>query len=360
MVEKIYWRQVWGLAALIGAIVFCWMAYGFYQPLILTRLGFGELAAVLGIFQGLLGAAIEPFVGLFADRYAHKLGQRLPFITIGITLAGLIFVVLSWLLAMDLPLGIRWIVPVLMTGWTLAMIAFRGPAVALLVQMAPTQVLPQANSILILVFSIVGALGPVFSNIIATMGAPLTFLLGAVILAIGRWLLAKEPPELILLASPNHSPPYLEILRIYCVGIFCGVLVNLLLRWCPLQIAPELNGIEPNILTAIILAIAAIAVFPTKGWVQRWGIYRSMKISTGTIMGLLILAPFVPTSGLGVCYLLLAGLAFCLLSLAQIPWVLGRLSQSGLATGLYFGGMGLATALVSVLLFSGQIPYVAQ
>jgi MFS family permease len=281
MVERIYWRQVWGLAALVGAIVFCWMAYGFYQPLVLTRLGFGELAIWLGIFQGVLGAALEPFIGLFADRYAHKLGQRLPFITIGITLAGLIFVVLSWLLAIDLPLSIRWIVPLLMTGWILAMIVFRGPAVALLVQMAPTQVLPQASSILILVFSIVGALGPVFGKIIVWIGAPATFLLGAAVLAIGRWLLAAAPPKSVV-PSPILDPLlYLEVIRIYSVGMICGLLVNLLLRWSPQLLAPQLSGIEPNVLTAIILGIAAISVLPAQGLVQRWESNRAMQIAVG-------------------------------------------------------------------------------
>jgi MFS family permease len=356
MVERIYWRQVWGLAALVGAIVFCWLAYGFYQPIILTRLGFGELAGVLGVFQGLLGAVAEPFAGLVADRYAQKIGQRLPLITMGMTLAGLIFIILSWLLAIDLPAGVRWVIPVLMTFWVLAMIVFRGPAVALLVKMAPTKVLPQANSILIFTFSIVGALAPVFDKFIAWVGAPITFLLGAAVLALGRWLLAVEPPQLpLVITTTSRSQQYPEMLRIYSTGLICGILSNLLLRWSPWIMATKLGGVEPNTLTATILAISALSVLFTKNWVQRWGNYRSMLVAIGIIAGLLVIAPIVPNLVLVVGYLLIAGLAFCLLSLAQIPWALGQLSQPGLATGLYFGGMGLATAIVSGLLLNWQI-----
>jgi hypothetical protein len=90
--HRVLWRQVWGLAALLAAIVFSWMAYSFYQPVILTNLGFIELAQSLGIIQGFLGAAIEPLAGIMSDRSMHKIGSRLPGIAVGITLAGLLFV----------------------------------------------------------------------------------------------------------------------------------------------------------------------------------------------------------------------------------------------------------------------------
>ncbi len=59
----ILWRQVWGLAGLLAAIIFSWMIYSFYQPKILQKLEFVELAGWLGIIQGLLTTVIEPFVG---------------------------------------------------------------------------------------------------------------------------------------------------------------------------------------------------------------------------------------------------------------------------------------------------------
>jgi hypothetical protein len=350
MVERVYWRQVWGLAIFVGATTFCWLAYGFYQPLILTQLGFTELASTLAIFQGLLGAIVEPGSSFLADRYANKIGHKLPLITIGITLAGLIFVVMSGLLTMQIPVNLRWIVPVLMTVWTLAMIVFRGPAVALLVQMVPTQTLPQANSILIWVVSVVGAVAPVFDKIIAWLGAPLTFLLGAVILAGGRFCLTITPPNLTAQIPKTQLPQYPAMLRLYGIGLICGILVNLLLRWSPQFLLAKLGGTEVNTLTAIMLGISPLWVWFVKGWVQRWGTVRSMQSATGLIVILLLLAPLIPTGGLAIGYLILAGLAFCLLSSAQIPWVLQQLAQPRLATGLYLGGMGLATAIVSMLL----------
>jgi MFS family permease len=350
MVERVHWRQVWGLAIFVGATTFCWLAYGFYQPLILTQLGFTELASTLAIFQGLLGAIVEPGAGFLADRYVNRVGHKLPLITSGVTLAGLIFVALSGLLITQIPVDLRWIVPVLMTVWTLAMIVFRGPAVALLVQMVPAQKLPHANGILVWVVSLVGAIAPVFDKLIAWIGSPLTFLLGAIILALGRFCLTTTPPKLTVEIQIPRSQQYPEMLRLYSIGLICGVLVNLLLRWSPQMLTTKLGGVEINTLTAIILGISALWVWFVKTWVQCWGNVRSMQVATGLIVILLFLAPVMATGGIAIGYLILAGLAFCLLSSAQIPWVLQQLAQPRLATGLYFGGMGLATAIVSMWL----------
>jgi MFS family permease len=74
------------LAALLAAIIFSWMAYGFYQPRILEKLGFIGIASSLGVLQGLLGAVVEPCVGGISDRVMRRVGSRLPMIAAGVTL----------------------------------------------------------------------------------------------------------------------------------------------------------------------------------------------------------------------------------------------------------------------------------
>jgi MFS family permease len=188
---KIMWQQVWGLAALLAAITFSWIAYGFYQPIILARIGFVDLAIWLGIFQGLLGAIVEPIVGWFSDRILGRFGSRLPQVVVGVTLAGLIFVIASWLVETQLSEGMRWIVPVMMTMWVIAMIIFREPAIALLQGFAPTSQLPQANAILALVLAITSATSPILGLIPKQIGASMTFILGAIALLIASVLFRR-------------------------------------------------------------------------------------------------------------------------------------------------------------------------
>ncbi len=366
--HRIRWQQVWGLAAMVAAIVFSWMAYGFYQPVILNQLGFTELADSLAIIQGFLGAAIEPWVGAISDRFLYRVRGRLPMIATGVTLAGLLFVVIGLLLLGNLPLGLRWIVPVLMTFWVIAMIIFRGPAVALLRQWLPIEDLPAANSIITLVFGLVSAMNPVFSRIIGFLGSGITFLLGAIILILGAALLwsvqlhSTLGPMLISIDGPQvlSSPTGLQKsrIKIFLVGLITGLLVNMSLRISPQFLHQTLTAIAPEYLAAAMLLIAAGVALPLGRYVRAGRLNQTMG------MGLIAILTAIGASGisshplLAIVVLAVSGVALGLLFITQIPWCLKMLppARAGLATGLYFGGMGAATALLSLLLQHCQLP----
>ena len=335
--HRVLWRQVWGLAALLAAIVFSWMAYSFYQPVILTKLGFVELAQSLGIIQGFLGAAIEPLAGIMSDRLMHRIGSRLPGIAVGITLAGLLFVATGLLLHSNIPLGLRWIVPVLMTFWVIAKIVFRGPVVSLLRQFAPTESLPVANSILTFVVGLVGAIAPIFSRAIEFLGAANTFLLGAVMLMGGAILLWSADPQVtinsdidistqLLIAHPHNRQlqstrdRQLEWLRIFGIGCIAGLLVNILLRICSQKLHANLEIISPEYIAAGILLVCAIVATPLAQRVRKWGRNRSMVISLlFIIVAFLLRFVSIPLVSIGLAIAIFSGIAMGLLLVAQIP-----------------------------------------
>jgi hypothetical protein len=297
--HRVLWRQVWGLAALLTAILFSWMAYGFYQPVLLTKLGFIELAQNLGIIQGFLGAIIEPIVGAMSDRWMHRVGSRLPIISVGVTLAGSLFVIIGLLLHGEIPLDLRWIIPVLMTFWVISMIIFRGPAIALLRQFSPTVALPAANSVLTIVFGLVGAIGPVFGLIIKILGAANTFLFGAVMLAVGMVILQSSNPNSMVnpeISSSNSivieidsrtqssSRQSIKYLQIFGVGLGSGFIVNILLRVCPQKLHETLPNISPEYIAAVILLICAVAAIPLQRQIKDWELDRSMAIGLLSIV----------------------------------------------------------------------------
>jgi hypothetical protein len=83
-----------------------------------------------------------------------------------------------------------------------------------------------------------------------------------------------------------------------------------------------------------------------------------MLISLVAIVVCLGLALLHPPGIIVVALIIIAGGAFGLVFDSQIPLVLGMLpgDRTGLATGLYFGGMGAATAILSISLQqSGKI-----
>jgi MFS family permease len=354
---EILWRQVWGLAALLAAIILSWMAYGFYQPIILQQLDFVELAGWLGIVQGLLVAIIEPLIGRFSDRLQQRLGSRLPMISMGVVLAGLIFVTVSLLVERNLPVGIRWIFPVLMTAWVIATIIFRGPAIALLTQFAPLTELPQANAILVFVLGLVGAIGVMWDTLLYSMGASVTFLVGAIALILGAYMLRLFTPQqsfnvLTLNQDPSAKTPTVLLMLIFAIGLATGFEVNLLLSIFPQELQTQLPGLKVDFITAEILLVSAIASIPVSEWTAELGANKSMLLGVGTMTGLMGLTLLNDHNIIVVGLILAFGISLSIVLISIIPLVLSKIHplQAGLGTGLYFGGSAGGTAMVSLLM----------
>jgi Major Facilitator Superfamily len=353
-VASIRWRSVGGLSAILMATTLSWMAYGLFQPQILQELGFVRLAAWLGVIQGLLGVGIEPMVGGWSDQIQQRYGSRLPLITSGVVLAGLIFAILAILLQGQIPAALRWIVPVLMSLWVVATIIFRGPVIALLRQAAPFEALPVANIALTAGFGIVGALEPLLSTALRTIGTSATFLLGAIILTIGATVLYTSAPPAVLFASvPVTRTAIAPQRQAAMFGLGCGVglEMNLLLRLFPQGLAVNDVALPPNWIAAIILFISALVAAP----LGLLAAHRSVKYALlGGLFGILVCLGILPFHPGGLLYwgvIALAGFSFGLVFESQIPLTLGLVpaDRAGLGTGLYFGGIGAATAGLSTL-----------
>jgi MFS family permease len=370
--RKILWQQVIGLGAMLAAIIFAWMIYEFYQPLILKNMGFVELAAWLGVIQGVLVAGVEPVVGGLSDRIMRLVGSRLPIIAIGVTIAGSIFLIVSWLVDGNLPDGVRWLVPILMTAWVIAMIVFRGPAIAILQQLAPTEFLPQANSLLVFVFALVGACHPIITSLLKNSGAGKAFIFGAVGLLIGATWLWRASPKYL---SPSRSDisqgssaigaSARSIFLTFLIGMGAATEVNLMMAVVPRVLSqPSSLNLNGEYTASAILLIAAIATLALGRLVSKLGSRRSMQIGlciVSVAIAISFLRPTIFGSNLifELFYIFLAGIAFGLVFISMIPFALAMLpnGNEGLATGLYFGGGGLATALLNgfVLYFGSQL-----
>jgi MFS family permease len=355
--REILRRQVWGLAALLAAIVLSWMAYVFYQPKILKELEFVELAGWLGILQGLLCAIIEPLSGGISDRIQQRLGSRLPMISVGVVLAGAIFMIVSLLTEHNLPIGIRWVIPVLMTAWVIAMMIFRGPAIALLTQFAPTTELPQANAILVLVVGTVGAIGSLFNAVLYSIGASIAFMIGAIALMLGAYILQ--------LFTPKHSlNPYIRhqdqlaaatpklLMLIFAIGLATGFEVSLLFSIFPQELQTQLPGLSVEFIASEIFLVSAIASVPLGDLATDLGANKSILLGLGSMTGLMGLTVLNDSYILAIALILAFGVSFSLVFISIIPLVLGKIpaNQAGLGTGLYFGSSAGGTAIVSLLI----------
>lgn len=367
--DRILWRQVWGLAALLAAVLLSFLAYGLYQSRILADLGFVGLAAHLGILQGCLAAILEPLVGGFSDCLLDRYGSRLPQITAGVTLAGLLFIGLALLLQPQMPLIVQACIPILMTIWVIAMVIFRGPAIGMLMQFAPLQQLPQANAVFILTLGLMGAIAPLLQKFMLQFGASLTFILGAIALTLAALLFANsvslrpQPPRIAPI-PPRRFMVALAWLT-FVVGLATGLIMQLLWATFPPLFSQQLLNhrieLAPEIVTSLLLFICALTAVPLGNLITQqgaiWGIQRGLSAIALLMFSGLAVQRLMSSIAFTLVFMFAFGIALGLTFVSTIPYALSIVppQKAGLGTGLYFGGSGLAASLGMLMMQGGRL-----
>jgi hypothetical protein len=171
--SKILWLQVWGLAAVQGAIALAWVIYALYIQKLLTQVGLpATLAAGLLLLENCLAAIMEPLMGSFSDQTQRWMGNRFPFIAVGMISASALFIAIPLVAIWGNAAGpmIQGMLTATLVAWAIAMAMFRSPALSLLGQYALASQLPQATSILTLVGAVAGAMAPLASGWILGVG----------------------------------------------------------------------------------------------------------------------------------------------------------------------------------------------
>lgn len=361
--KAILWQQLWGLAILQAAISFSWTVYFFSQAPILKKFGFGYLIPTLYIASGALGGIIEPLVGWHSDKIQHKLGSRFPMINLGVILTSLIFLTVAFGLQTNIVASFAWIVPTLMLFWIASMKLFQTPAISLMWRYAPPQQLPFANSSIILVFGLVGALAPFVTQMITHFGFALTFTLGGVVLFIAATMMRRLTPVFIQAPSESTmqareivSTPVIIFVLIFIVG-FCLQLTTAPIYYiAPAAIQKQLLGkVNIEYITAGILLVTGVMAIPLGKWASKVGIHFSLLLGFILMAGFLGLQLITTHMHWLFAVLLMIGLGIgaSLIYNAGIPFALTAVSgtRASLGTGLFYGGGGTAYAILAYFRF---------
>ncbi|MEB1808950.1 MAG: MFS transporter [Bacillaceae bacterium] len=122
----------YGKIAVIGsgflALTLVWTIYNTFMPLILGD--YIESSAIRGAIMGidnLLAVLLIPVIGAWSDRVNSPLGQRLPFIAIGMPLAAITFALLPFVSGIGL-----FILLAIDIVFLLAMTVYRAPVISLM------------------------------------------------------------------------------------------------------------------------------------------------------------------------------------------------------------------------------------
>lgn len=372
--SSIAWAPVWGLALVQGAISLLWVIYNLYLGQLLTGLGFPlALAATLLIIENLLAIVMEPLMGTFSDRMQHRIGTRLPIISLGVLLAAGIFVLLPTALVWGQG-PLRWGLPLLLVAWALAMTVFRSPAMSLLGRYAIGTRLPQAASILTLVGGLAGAMGPLANQFILGLGPWVAFTAGSAVLLLAAIALGMTQPNGIASvdkvsleqaarpAAQRSEPsaersPWTGLALVFGAGVGVALGFRLVMTALPMAIDQRVpEGNTALVLGSLFVALALTAL-PAGQLAMRLGNRRAMILGLSAMAGLAIAIGILSSTLVGILLAALFGASLSLVSNGTLPFALGMVSpaRAGLGTGIYFSGGALAASLGGMLLGNGGL-----
>ncbi|UJW56163.1 MFS transporter [Bacillus sp. A116_S68] len=194
-------RISYGKIAVIGcgffALTLIWTFYNAYMPLILGD--FIESRAIRGGIMGLdnvLAVLLIPIIGAWSDRVKTPLGNRLPFLIVGMPLAALFFMLIPYSAKSTL-----WLLLMVDILFLLAMTIYRAPVIALMPDHTPPEKRSSANGII----NVMGGIGA----IIALFGLSQLYRLNNTypFLVAGGLLLLSF---MLLYLIVDRKPPYAE------------------------------------------------------------------------------------------------------------------------------------------------------
>lgn len=351
----ILWLQVWGLAAVQGAIILCWIIYNLYLPKLLVSYGFPESLAVgIIIIENALAVLMEPLMGGISDKAKYWVGSRFPFISLGVILSSTLFLAIPCIVTF-LPVAdtTRFLLPLALVAWALAMTTFRSPVFALLINYALPAELPSAISVVIFVGGAVGAFRPFATNLILGVGPIFTFALGSfVLLGAAATLRLFNPPESIL---TDRIQTWVSLKKlIWSLGLILGTGVGvalgsrLLMDALSKLLKVNLNTNNVDIIMLLINLAIAIVCLPAGKLAVKVGNHRAMligiSVTIGFLLAILYMGTHLPVIAIGV-------LAYSLIINGAIPFAFSLVHArwAGLAVGMYFAGFGLVGCLFPVV-----------
>lgn len=358
---NIEWKQLWSLTALYASVVIGWIAYQNYQPKLLVKFSFTEFTFLLTVAQGIILVVTPPIAGRIGDRYRFERGSRIPVISAGMSFAAMIFMAVAFTLLGNPGEIFKWVLPVLIVLWLIAMSIFTSPAISTIETFIPVEKLPRAMAALTIVGNLLYALEPVIVDIIDYLGAPITFISGGVIVFISGYALKRNSLNLFNnsvskpMASFKLDTQKSEYGYILFLGVVLGIATAVLFEIFPDVMHTKLSVLftsgNSKIIAVGILIISAILSIPFSTMVNTYGLKRSFWVSAVATM-LSIAGVLFLTSPLAVLLMTaIFAIGFAALSVSSLPLAMGKANyyQKVLCVGIFFAGVELPDTIIEII-----------
>ena len=360
--NSIQWKQLWSLAALYGSIVIGWIAYQNYQPKLLEKFQFTDFSFSLMVFQGIILVVTPPFAGRMGDRYRFEKGHRIPIITTGISFAAMVFMAVAFTLFSNPGEIFKWILPILIVFWLIAMSIFTSPALSTLELFTPVDKLPRAMAILTIVANLIYAIEPVIVDIIDYVGAPLTFFAGGTVVFISGFALKKNSLTLFKLSDNKESERPLaaitlntqksQFVYIFFLGLALGLPTTIMFNIFPdllsAKLGDALRGMSGKVMLVNILVLSALISLPVSSLVNKIGLQRSFWVSF-VLTVICVMSVFLAQSTVALLVICVVfAIMFTSISVSSLPLAmsLSNYYDKVFCVGIFFSGAAVPSGIL--------------
>jgi len=310
-----------------------------------------------------LAVVVEPTMGALSDRAAKWWNSRLPFIVVGVIVAAATFILVPVLVIVGPSAGIaRWLLPLFLTVWALAMATFRSPSLFLLKKCTTNHSLPQAAAVITVLAGLFAAIRPFSTSFILSLGPLAAFTMGSGGLLVGVFVLRQllpddEPdPDLEWEAGVEFEGAigsmivggltrYISTLAlIFGVGFGGAWSLRFATATVSKQVALHAPGLDSTWLLSLFFFLMMGAALPLGAVAARIGNQRAMLRGCAAAgLGLVMIGVWSNSVLLlGVLVLVLIGVS--VITTGAVPFALSLMPShwGGLGIGMYFGGFTLA------------------
>jgi MFS family permease len=360
---SIDWKQMWSLTSLYASIVIGWIAYEQYQPKLLVQFNFTGFTFLLAAAQAIILTITPPMAGRLGDRYRFTRGHRFPVISLGISFAAMVFMAVAFTVLSNPGEIFKWVLPVLIIFWLVAMSIFTSPALSTIETFIPVEKLPKAMAILTITANLLYSLEPVIVDIIDYLGAPITFIAGGAFTFLSGFLLQKNALQLfsknksterprasIVFDTQRSSYPFIFTMGTL-LGLATTVLFNIFPEMLQFKLADLLNDNSSKIMLVGILSVSGLLSLPFSSLVSFYGVKKSFWMScvltTVSIAGIFIFsAPL-----LVLLLLAIFAIGFAGLSVSSLPLAMEKSNyyEKVFCVGIFFSGVAFPNGIVEAI-----------
>ncbi len=336
------WDKIFALAALDAGIVISWTAYHNFQPQVLKHFHFEHLSRFVLITQCFVMLAVPLLAGWFTDYYRKKTGSGFSVFALGISVASLVFMAVSFTISDQTFVNMVWLLPSLIVFWLISMNIFHSPANSILEAFSKSPALPMMMSVLVICKILIHGIEPLLLASLERAGGSYTFLTGGIILIVtGIWF-SYSTKNMAIAHTPGEEHEVNKFHVVVLFGLLAGLCNSLILHFFPEVLLAKFGADESifqgRLYISLMLGLTAVATMPMSLLVKKWGIYHSLIIGllVAFLAMIIVLVSGIPV--VSIIALALLAVAYGLVLITAFPHALHNIAPASatLGTGLFF------------------------